>query len=281
MTDTADRPSPAAASPDFPIEWLTPHDAELSWEWDDMHMPMSVAPLAADYTADAGVGLRLRLPAPRDPGRDPGPGLNGYAYFTVDDRGPRSRSAMRCGRAVTRRPVRRSRSPMRTGANGPSRSCARHYGWVAAAPVEAMPADELAAAWDEAWARIGRCWSIHFYAIRGPYQVLEDLADLYESVVEDASPGEALGLIGGGVHELHDGRAAARGAGRHWSVADARGRRSLPASASVTVAELAARPEAAALMDGPRRIPGRRTAISARASTTSPCRRGPRSPTCS
>ncbi len=67
-----------------------------------------------------------------------------------------------------------------------------------------MPVDELAAAWDEAWTRIGRCWSIHFYAIRGPYQVLEDLADLYESVVEEASPGEALGLIGGGVHELHD-----------------------------------------------------------------------------
>ena len=38
-------------------------------------------------------------------------------------------------------------------------------------------------------ARIGRCWSIHFYAIRGPYQVLEDLADLYESVIESAGTG--------------------------------------------------------------------------------------------
>ena len=67
MTDTADRPSPAAASPDFPIEWLTPHDAELSWEWDDMHMPMSVAPLAADYLRTLASGFaygyrRLGIP---------------------------------------------------------------------------------------------------------------------------------------------------------------------------------------------------------------------------
>ena len=76
------------------------------------------------------------------------------------------------------------------------------YAWVAARPVETMPAAELAETWDEVWARIGRCWSIHFFAIRGPYQVLDDLADLYESVIEAATPGEALGLIGGGDHEL-------------------------------------------------------------------------------
>ena len=23
----------------FPVEWLDPSDAEISWEWDDMHMP--------------------------------------------------------------------------------------------------------------------------------------------------------------------------------------------------------------------------------------------------
>ena len=76
------------------------------------------------------------------------------------------------------------------------------YAWVASRPVETMPAAELAETWDEVWARIGRCWSIHFYAIRGPYQVLDDLADLYESVFEAPTPGEALGLIGGGDHEL-------------------------------------------------------------------------------
>jgi rifampicin phosphotransferase len=38
--------------------------------------------------------------------------------------------------------------------------------------------------------------------IRGPYQVLEDLADLYESIVDDAAPGDALALIGGRADEL-------------------------------------------------------------------------------
>src|SRR6185369_12125097 len=33
---------------------------------------------------------------------------------------------------------------------------------------------------------------------------MDDLADLYESIVPDAPPGEALGLIGGTVHELHE-----------------------------------------------------------------------------
>ena len=67
------------------------------------------------------------------------------------------------------------------------------YAWVAARPVETMPPPELAETWDEVWARIGRCWAIHFYAIRGPYQVLDDLADLYESVVEARRPARRSG----------------------------------------------------------------------------------------
>ena len=65
MTDTADRPSPAAASPDFPIEWLTPDDAELTWEWDDMHMPTAVTPLAGDYSVLMGSGSRTATAAVR------------------------------------------------------------------------------------------------------------------------------------------------------------------------------------------------------------------------
>ena len=43
-----------------------------------------------------------------------------------------------------------------------------------------MPAPDLAEAWDGAWQRVARAWQIHFYAITGPYQVLDDLADFYE-----------------------------------------------------------------------------------------------------
>jgi len=67
-----------------------------------------------------------------------------------------------------------------------------------------MAPEDLAVAWDESWARIGRAWRIHFYAITGVYQVLDDLAAQYEALVADASPGEALRLIGGTVSEVQD-----------------------------------------------------------------------------
>jgi rifampicin phosphotransferase len=247
VTDTADRPSPAAASPDFPIEWLTPHDAELSWEWDDMHMPMSVAPLAADYVRTLASGFAYGYQRLGIPVEILVRVLNGYAYFTVDTDVPEAdRDAM----WARRDEAARAQIPL-TAAYWSERAIPElrtHYGWVAAVPVETMPIDELAAAWDEAWTRIGRCWSIHFYAIRGPYQVLEDLADLYEEVVADASPGEALGLIGGGVHELHD--VERRLEVLAGLVAATPGLADRFRRGDVTAAELATRPDATALVAG-------------------------------
>ena len=58
MTDPASDRAPApAASPDFPVAWLEPADAESTWEWDDMHMPMAVAPLGADYVRTLASGF--------------------------------------------------------------------------------------------------------------------------------------------------------------------------------------------------------------------------------
>ena len=104
--------------------------------------------------------------------------------------------------------------------------------------------------------RIGRCWSIHFYAIRGPYQVLEDLADLYESVIEAPAPGEALGLIGGGDHEL---QAVERDLEALAAIvaADARPRRRRLDEPGVTVEALAALARAGRLRDGAGRVPRR------------------------
>jgi hypothetical protein len=166
-----------------------------------MHMPMAVAPLGADYVRTLASGFaygyeRLEIPAEilvRI--------WNGYVYFAVDTEVPEAEQDAMWER---RTEGARAQIPL-TDAYWREKAIPElrgHYEWVAALPVETMPADDLAAAWDEAWERIGRCWSIHFHAIRGPYQVLEDLADLYESIIEKASPGEALGLIGGGVHEL-------------------------------------------------------------------------------
>ena len=52
---------------DFPIAWLEADDAELTWDWDDMHMPAAVTPLCGDYNILMGSGFaygyqRLSMP---------------------------------------------------------------------------------------------------------------------------------------------------------------------------------------------------------------------------
>ena len=107
---------------------------------------------------------------------------------------------------------------------------------------DGVPAD-LAEIWDEVWAGSAAPGRIHFYAIRGPYQVLDDLADLYESVIDDAAPGDALRLIGGRVHELHE---VERGLERLAAMAERTpiGRGRALGDPSVTLEDLAALPEA-------------------------------------
>ena len=80
------------------------------------------------------------------------------------------------------------------------------YAWVADLPGRVDVRRRVGRDVGEAWRRMSRCWSIHFWVIRGPYQVVEDLADLYESIVKDASPGEATGL-----DRRHDHGAPRRG----------------------------------------------------------------------
>ena len=166
-----------------------------------MHMPGALSALAGDYAKVIATGMaygHLRLGTPVEMRIRI---WNGYAYYGLATDVPEAEQA-----AMWERRTEAARAAIKTAdaywreRAVPEVSAA--YAWVAARPVETMPAAELAETWDEVWERIGRCWSIHFYAIRGPYQVLDDLADLYESVIEAPTPGEALGLIGGGDHEL-------------------------------------------------------------------------------
>ncbi|MEA2652985.1 MAG: rifampicin phosphotransferase [Chloroflexota bacterium] len=189
--------------PAFPIEWVDPSDATLAWEWDDMHMPRALAPLAGDWVRVLGAGMAYGYRRLGTPAEVRVRIWNGYAYFALATDVPESEQPAMWAR---RREGCRARIPL-TEAYWHDQvvpELREHYAWVAAQPVEAMSRDQLSEAWDEAWTRIGRCWSLHFYVIRGPYQVLDDLADLYESIIENAPPGEALMLIGGAIDELHD-----------------------------------------------------------------------------
>ncbi len=155
-------------------------------------MPAALSALAGDYVRLIGAGmayghreLRCRSRCASGSGTD--------TPISGSPPTSQSRSKPRCGSGGPSAPGRRiplTEAYWRDEAVPELRAV---YAWVAARPVETMPAAELAETWDEAWARIGRCWSIHFYAIRGPYQVLEDLADLYESVIEDAGAGRGPG----------------------------------------------------------------------------------------
>ena len=45
------RPEPLQppGTDEFPFAWRDPGDASLTWEWDDMHAPSALSPLAGDY----------------------------------------------------------------------------------------------------------------------------------------------------------------------------------------------------------------------------------------
>ena len=81
----------------FPIAWQEPDDAELMWEWDDMHMPTAVTPLAGDYNILMGSGFAYgyeRLSVPYEVLTRV---WNSYTYFAWRMHVPRIRTRSRRG----------------------------------------------------------------------------------------------------------------------------------------------------------------------------------------
>ncbi len=190
------------APDDFPISWEEPADAERSWGWDDMHMPFALTSLAADYIRAIGNGFNL---APELYGGFPrrwhARVWNGYAYFTQDANAEDPERAELSKRWVA---VMRERAEVTEAfwADEVLPEVKTLEARLRTIPIESLDFADLALAWDEAWAATERLWQLHFLIILGPYQVLEDLADLYERVVPGASPGESLRLVQGAATEL-------------------------------------------------------------------------------
>ena len=200
----------------FPIVWSDPADVERTWELDDMHTPFCLAPLAWDYAdlITGGFAYRYdRLDLPIDMRARV---FNGYLYFSWQPLVPEAEQAALLERYVG---VKREHTPLAVDYWERAVVELRGlYDWIDAIDVDDLSPDDLAAAWEGAWERGQRAWAIHFYAITGPYQIMDDLADLYESVVVDAPPGEALRLIQGSIDELVE---VDRGIGRLTAVAAA------------------------------------------------------------
>lgn len=184
----------------FPIAWSDPSDVERSWRRDEMHSPFYLVPLSQDYVALIGNGFGYRYERLDVPISMRSQVVNGYWYLSWVPLGPESEHE-----AIVEQYLAKCREHTSFAVDYWERSVPelrRLYAEIAAIDVEGLPADQLAEAWEVAWNRAQRAWAIHFYAITGPYQVMDDLADLYESVIEKAHPGEALKLIQGTIHEL-------------------------------------------------------------------------------
>jgi pyruvate,water dikinase len=222
---------------DFPVAWEDPAEAELSWEFDGMHHPTALSPLAGDYFRVIGQGLGYRYQRLGLPVEMLVRVWNGYAYLAARVTPPPGETEEEFGRRATE--ARRERIPVTAAywRDEAMPALRAGYDWFRALPVEAMPAGDLAATWESAWQRIEKAWRIHFYAIIGPYRVLDDLADAYEEAMPDANPADALTLIQGRATELaaveDDIDALGSLAGELPDVAAAlRDGRPLPASAS-------------------------------------------------
>ena len=190
-----------------------------------MHSPFCLTPLSQDYTAMIGIGFDYRYERLDVPISMRAKTFNGYLYFSWMTLGPESEEE-----AITQQYFANCRVHTPLAVDYWARAVPelrQLYGWIASVDGRDAPEPELAEAWDGAWERAQRAWAIHFYAITGPYMVMEDLADLYESVIENPPPGEAMRLIGGTIDELVGGRRGARTPGRAGrDLPRARGRRS-------------------------------------------------------
>lgn len=194
-TNMPERRPVEAGSVDFPVEFEDPADAELTWDWDDMHTPFALTPLAAEYIRTLGGGFNDRYRLFGFPQRLETAIWNGYAYYALRLNATDEEKA-----EIRRRWLETCRAQVEVaGAWWRDEALPRLVGLYAA--IDAVdvdaPGPRLVEAWKEAWSAGMEAWKIHFIAILGPYQVMDDLADFYAGIRPDAPPGEAPRLIQG------------------------------------------------------------------------------------
>jgi pyruvate,water dikinase len=205
VTEEGSKAEVVGISPEFPVEFERPGDELLTWERDDMHMPFALAPLSESWSRATAQGFgawREHLGVDFPPRTRVGV-WNGYVYFAYVA-GVEGEERKRVDEAMTE--LFRAQIPVAEAywRDEALPELLAIYQAIDEAPIEMGTPAEAAAGWERAWAGADRAWRIHFIAILGPYQVLDDLADFYEKVVDGASPGEAMRLIQGARHELYE-----------------------------------------------------------------------------
>lgn len=204
---TSETPEPGGSflgSDEFPITFDDPSEAEESWERDDMHAPFALTPLAQDmFLRVTGAAFSPFYEMFDAPQRLLPKSFNGYAYFAFQENVPAERQKAQDDWWIQ---VNRDRIPLTRALwdDEVLPELKEMFAWMAALPIEGLSGEDAAAAWEQAWLKGERSWVLHFIAIMGPYQVLEDLVAAYTSAMGPGRDAEALGLVGGGHHELED-----------------------------------------------------------------------------
>lgn len=202
-------PEPVLSTPEFPFAFADPSHAELTWEWDDMHMPHPLAPLAGDYACALAHAFQEPYRKYNDTEFGPFPQewfsacWNGYVYYAF-----RRNIALDQRKALFDRVVALNRWLIPTAEaywrDELLPELKALYAATDAVPVETGSLDEVARGWEAGWDARRRAWDIHFDIISGPYQVMDDLVDAYDAATPGAAAGEALRLAHGQRHELYD-----------------------------------------------------------------------------
>jgi rifampicin phosphotransferase len=188
----------------FPVTFDEDWEREESWERDDMHAPFALTPLAQDmFLRVTGAAFTPWYEMFGAPQRLLPKAFNGYAYFAFQPNVPDEREAEQDAWWIQ---LNRDRIPLTRSLWDDEflPELRSMFDWMAQLPIEDLPPEEAAAAWEEAWRKGERAWVLHFIAIMGPYQVLEDLVAAYAAAMGPGRDAEALGLVGGGHHELED-----------------------------------------------------------------------------
>ena len=145
---------------EFPITWEEPGDPDVTWEWDDMHMPFALAPLAADYVRVLGQGFNECYEIFGGfPQRWACRVWNGYAYFGHRANVPEADREALSARWLQ---VMRARADVTEAywAEEVLPEIKAIDAQLRAYPVETLGAPELAGTWDEAWDLTARLWRI-------------------------------------------------------------------------------------------------------------------------
>lgn len=167
-----------------------------------MHCPRAFAALASDYmqaVIDGGINYRYeRLGLPM---RLQSRVCNGYVYVASRLLVPET-ELPKIREQTTERRRAQSRVVRSYWNEKVLPTLLKTYEWMRGVPVETASLAEVAGAWNELWDRIPRLFGLHFMTNAGSYQSLDDLADLYESLVKGIHPSEAMTLVAGLPNDL-------------------------------------------------------------------------------